>query len=476
MLGEMKNARVLIMGAPGSGRTTLCEQMNNRIVSRFRSFDRVQLLATEGPDCAGPDLTLDQTQFILLIFAQWSGDARRESFRSFRPFAAHLRKSYPDVPMLVVGNKFGLFPEGTLSATRAYRVGTLSPLRLGIQSTFVDASTGDGVDDLCRLVVDIIYPIPVSIIRTSMTHLQVNVERTISLLLDLTARLFALPVPQDVNRDTTIIEYLEEANISDLEKSPEAKAWHAKLRPGTNFETLLPVCKIKDIVVKDTFSADEFDTMVYVRKNTTIPVPQPRYRHFKKHLAMDFVEGWTLLECWDSLSLLMKFRVACTLRGYVSQLRQLRGDVPGGLITHCTRGHLFDFNDWGPFRSAVHFQHVFNDISFVGYERSILYNGRRSSAIRPPFDNVDWSLCLVHGDLNMGNAILSDDGVLWIIDWTDSGYLPPWFESYGFLVSGRPPRSWLLSRWFIFGLPQSYDRILDTFETAIEHVSPEIYQ
>ena len=93
--------------------------------------------------------------------------------------------------------------------------------------------------------------------------------------------------------------------------------------------------------------------MNLIRKHTTITlaVPQPRFRHVVNWLITDCVPGRTLEECWDSLSMFMQFRIACTLRGYINQLQSLKGSTlgaPDGYV----RGALLNNTIWGPFTDA----------------------------------------------------------------------------------------------------------------------------
>ncbi|KAJ2962731.1 hypothetical protein NUW54_g14321 [Trametes sanguinea] len=44
-----------------------------------------------------------------------------------------------------------------------------------------------------------------------------------------------------------------------------------------------------------------------------------------------------------------------------------------------------------------------------------------------PFDDSQ-PLVLTHGDLNLRNILVGEGGRLWLIDWGDAGFYPPWFE------------------------------------------------
>ena len=175
---------------------------------------------------------------------------------------------------------------------------------------------------------------------------------------------------------------MDDSTIDELTKTPEAQAWDAAL--VDNVRKFNPVARstchriTPHLVVKSAWYGDEFDAMAYVRENTRIPVPQPRYPHLRKWLVMDFVEGSMLLNCWESQSFWMKLRIACTLRGYVKQLRRLKGTRPGSVSDGLIDSHtLFDDQDLGPFTGARHFQVWAERIAHSGWVRCIQYRTRR---------------------------------------------------------------------------------------------------
>ena len=198
----------------------------------------------------------------------------------------------------------------------------------------------------------------------------------------------------------------------------------------------------------------ELYNMDFIRRNTTIPVPQPRFRHVENWLITDYVPGRTLEECWDSLSMFMQFRIACTLRGYIKQLQSLKGSTPGAPDGY-VRGALFNNTIWGPFTDARQFR-CFCEAS-ARYE----WIDRMSQHIENPVNsrplpivpsNNDWSLSFVHGDLGPKNIILSDENVLWIVNWGSSGYYPSWMEgTHMGSDSHTQPWSWNWWRWFMLG-------------------------
>jgi len=211
--------------------------------------------------------------------------------------------------------------------------------------------------------------------------------------------------------------------------------------------------------------------MQFVRAHTTIPVPQPRYTHLKTWLVMEFVDGKMLLECWDSLSYMLQFRIVCTLRGYLTQLRKLTGDRPGSIVGGVVEGPLFDCEDRGPFQSEEEFRLWCEMVAVSGWTSIVRSRVRgqdwsESDIPDPPVVSGitgHWPFTFIHGDLNLSNIMLSVDGVLWIVDWASSGYYPSWLESVAMKLDDDAPISWKRWRWFVAGSDPRLDHFWDLF-------------
>jgi len=246
---------------------------------------------------------------------------------------------------------------------------------------------------------------------------------------------------------------------SSWEDGPIAKGWEehfaqfAKPILGGRIASR----KITPNLIAKRTNEYELANIQFVRRHTKIPVPQPRYVHLgPTWLVQDFVHGRMLLECWSSLGFLMQFRIACTLRGYISQLRKLPGTIPGSVVEGHTSGCLFDDIQCGPFPSLWSFKSFCEEVAWHAWATTARYRLRMvppEPIPLPPIegDLGEWSLMFTHTDLNLGNLILSDDRVLWVIDWTNSGFYPRWLETVGVDQYGGP-ESWRRYRWFMVGL------------------------
>lgn len=272
---------------------------------------------------------------------------------------------------------------------------------------------------------------------------------------------------------------LDDDAVDCLVQTPEALAWDKALALYTTSVLSSPTCvpthKITPRLIVKRLSHTERANLVYVRKNTTIPVPQTRYPNMSKWLVMDLVKGKSLLECWGAQSFFMKFRIVCTLRGYIGQLRRLSGTIPGSLTTGLSTGILFDDQDCGPFKSATEFRIYCNHIAYTGWESVVRSRRSHNPGSIPPQPHLavdEWPLVFTHADLNMSNIMLSDDGALWIVDWETAGFFPPWLETIGIGTFDDAPSSWRRLRWFIAGADRRYEAYWAFFVQDVHRFRP----
>ncbi|KAG6867142.1 hypothetical protein C0993_006331 [Termitomyces sp. T159_Od127] len=260
---------------------------------------------------------------------------------------------------------------------------------------------------------------------------------------------------------------LSDTEVQSLVRSPLTKQWDLSLERLRGPLGSITAHRITPTLLAKVFSASEVATLKLLRKHTTIPVPQPRYDHIQRYLVMDFVEGKMLIDCWSSLSFFMKLRVACTLRGYLGQLRRLRGVVPGRLEDGIVSGIQFEEVELGPFKSATDFRLYCELIAQFSWNETVKYR-KPAEPLPPPLVlGDDWDLVLTHGDLNLTNLLLAEDGVLWVIDWGNSGYYPKWMESVT-MRHDVHPKTWNDLRWLISGSFPTYEVFWEYVEQRVE--------
>jgi hypothetical protein len=94
--------------------------------------------------------------------------------------------------------------------------------------------------------------------------------------------------------------------------------------------------------------------------------------------------------------------------------------------------HVFFFQKmYGPFPdyaslSAFHNRKldIAKGASYPDGDGNTIYSARHDAE---PFDDSK-PLVFIHGDLSMRNIIFGRDGRIWLVDWSVSGFYPPWFE------------------------------------------------
>ena len=264
--------------------------------------------------------------------------------------------------------------------------------------------------------------------------------------------------------------------MSNLVDQPLDIAWGEELkrRLGAEDAPYVTVNRISPSLIVKAPSASERASMALVRQHTTIPVPRDLCPHLS-YLVMDFVDGEMLYECWDKLSRLKRFRVACTLRQYMKQLRSLTRPAPGRLGDGCASGVVFDDSVYGPFPSLRSFRHFSELVAFHGWRAKALRAIGANEAVPPLLcpDLSNWTPVFTHGDLNMSNVVLDRQGSLWIVDWANAGYYPPSIESIamrrvdGVMHAEDVSSSWRRYRSFIAGsVSAEEEEFWDNFATG----------
>ena len=206
-------------------------------------------------------------------------------------------------------------------------------------------------------------------------------------------------------------------------------------------------CRIKNGPANQQWEALTYQ---FIRAHTTIPVPRV-YRvisyEFSHLIFMDYIPGERLDSVWPTLSIWQKCHVAWTLRGYVRQLRAIRGQFAlrpgplGGPDPRICRGPMWPDCEDGPFDNFATFyrkarRYVLGVVDDLNDERT-----------SEEYRQAEKNLVFTHNDLNMRNVIIGEDGQLWLIDWDWSGFYPVYFEYVSSALASKcsaiqAPLSW----------------------------------
>ncbi|RYP79237.1 hypothetical protein DL769_003060 [Monosporascus sp. CRB-8-3] len=207
-----------------------------------------------------------------------------------------------------------------------------------------------------------------------------------------------------------------------------------ELEKAKRFGPFVPVYHIdpKTIVKSgESVRMSEAETMKFVRDRTSIPVPQVYNAYTDEEsghvrIVMEFIEGNNLDEVWDTYTDTGKESVISQLRGYMDELRQIKGSYIGSVDGSWCNDHYFDNGrgEYGPFASEAEFN--------SGITRAL----RKSK----PYDWVEFycdiweevmvghEIVLTHNDLDPRNILVQGSNVVALLDWELSGYYPEYWE------------------------------------------------
>ncbi|KAI0705740.1 hypothetical protein C8T65DRAFT_652611 [Cerioporus squamosus] len=437
-------ATVAVYGDPGSGKHTLISLLNKRPYTRAedkKSFAFNAQLGRKGSPASVAVVLYDPT------------NAKRQ----IAPFVHEARQAASSV--CIVQTKMDLVPSDFSSRHLDFcSVAADMGYKYQVDCFDVGLTVGDGVDELLAYLMDCIDPLSMSRKETVRQKL----GRYQDAFLDWIAALFALPTRQmasDVSSELS--EITGGANVFKRFNSEMDVAWTRSVLQRLHIEDVSRsprVHRISHSLLAKLAAPSERQGMDYVRNHTTIPVPRTHLPD-SSLLVMDLVDGEMLWECWDKLGAFTRFRVACTLRLYVKQLRSLQRDTVGAVDTGYVSGILFGEDFYGPFNTLRRFRHFCEYVSCVGW-RTMADIERNAGRTPPPIPRpkFDWTPVFVHGDLNLSNVLRDRHGTLWILDWDAAGFYPACMESAVMWNMGQnmlpeeTPASWSSYRSFITGV------------------------
>jgi aminoglycoside phosphotransferase (APT) family kinase protein len=170
----------------------------------------------------------------------------------------------------------------------------------------------------------------------------------------------------------------------------------------------------------------EIKAMKYVNSNMDVPTSRLHRYFFTAfdrstsypcgYMVMDYVEGDTVFDIWESLDTERRTDVVKEGADIVSQLQLHSFDQPGPLGGgRCRRFRVSGYGA-GPFHK---------DDFNAWFTRKLEFSQRRGYASKD-FPHFDYSsFTLVHHDICPVNLILDRDSNVWVIDWATREPIPP---------------------------------------------------
>ncbi|KAF2473388.1 kinase-like protein [Lindgomyces ingoldianus] len=194
----------------------------------------------------------------------------------------------------------------------------------------------------------------------------------------------------------------------------------------------------------------EAEAMRFVSSRSSIPVPEV-YEAYEKngigYIYMCKVEGLQLGETWSSLSYDKKAYIADQLRGYVTELRDMRGDSYGALwnqpsadifFSHlCLKTH--DNKQYGPFKSRAEYNQGLVEALTNSRPRGQLGESENSIIAKISALTEDAKV-FSHGDLHLDNILVDGNcKIMAIVDWGSAGFSIPGREYLEANLRARQP-------------------------------------
>lgn len=213
----------------------------------------------------------------------------------------------------------------------------------------------------------------------------------------------------------------------------------------------------EDLVVKKAgdLRAHEASNLRYIAANTTIPVPKVHDVRWEDDtvvgIVMDYMPGKSLEDVWDTLSPDQKQSIAEQLRGFISQLRGLKGDYIGAVDRGTVSTGKFTSIQGGPFDTEREFNEwILEDLS-TGISAGLTHYARHALT-----DGHE--IVFTHADFSSRNILVDVENcqVTAVLDWEFSGWYPEWWEHFTAYSSFQKGKDW--GEYLCHILPPQYDR------------------
>ena len=206
------------------------------------------------------------------------------------------------------------------------------------------------------------------------------------------------------------------------------------------------VVRVGNKVIKsgDDLRAAEVASLRFIAERTTIPVPKVHDVQFDSNgkltaITMEYMPGKRLDRVWKHLAASQKLAVVEQLKGYVAELRALKGtyigSVGGGKAVSTNRSKV----EGGPFENEA----LFNEFLCANIGPGL--PGIVTDIARDSLAAKGHEIVFTHADLAPHNILVDDrDGglVTAVLDWDAAGWYPEHWEFVRALHMMKPLSDW----------------------------------
>lgn len=175
----------------------------------------------------------------------------------------------------------------------------------------------------------------------------------------------------------------------------------------------------------------EAEALRFVRSKTSIPVPEVYDAYTDESIergviVMEYIEGDVLRDVWDEMPDYEKDGIIMQLRGYMEELRSIKGEFIGSVDQTSCQDPIFtgDLDSFGPYADEGAFHEGI--VRAVEISEEGPWVRQTAGFVRALPQNHE--IVLTHSDFTPRNILVRGGKVVGIIDWEMAGFFPAYWE------------------------------------------------
>ncbi|KAI0435704.1 kinase-like domain-containing protein [Xylaria telfairii] len=267
---------------------------------------------------------------------------------------------------------------------------------------------------------------------------------------DLAKRLVIPPLPSHIKSTTVRLNRLEQIMQQDRRQALFGDSPPPPRQPAPYPEgEIIYQCHTRYVVLHDnkitkyttnpdgmgaTDHPNEAMVLRFIKANTTIPVPEVFSSDWDR-ITMEYIEGKTLQQAWSILTPDQRSDILDQLRGYIAQLRALKGTQLGRLNGQGVVVPSIMMRSGGPFATLAEF-HDWLVKPPKRLQSESMYWHQITTQL-----SAECPIVFTHGDIAARNIIVRDGKIVALLDWEFGGWYPEYWE-YVFALRGLDNMDW----------------------------------
>ncbi|RWA05038.1 hypothetical protein EKO27_g10067 [Xylaria grammica] len=180
---------------------------------------------------------------------------------------------------------------------------------------------------------------------------------------------------------------------------------------------------------------NEATALRFVKANTTIPVPEVFDSDWDR-ITLEYIEGQTLQQAWPVLTADQRSDILDQLRGYIAQLRALKGTQIGRLNGQGVVVPSIMMRSGGPFNTVTELHDW-----LVHPPKRLQSQSTYWHQITTQLGAEERAVVFTHGDIAARNILVRDGRVVALLDWEFAGWCPEYWD-YVFALRGLDNLDW----------------------------------